>query len=240
MTGMELNMGLAQGKRTRRQAASTHPHATVDIYLTELDASNSTVQRELLYREVHQQDHLTRLQVDITSYMDLHWDHLLSAAYAMIEVDIDSDDELTVDPDDPPSLLVFTSIEDPAEQRQRRQVSRVPDRQYCLDNPTESRCCVRPLEVNFHTDLNWRWILWPRNVRINYCAGLCPYTWPTTTERYPKVLRQYRYLNPTAAAEPCCSAQKLQSIMAIVQEAPEMRPSIMMLSDMLVESCVCG
>lgn len=236
---MEVNMVLTKDKRSRRQTVSIRPHTTVDIYLTELDSSNNTIRKDLLYREVYQQDHLTQLQVDITSLMDLHWDQLLSAAYAKIEVDIDSD-ELTVDPNDPPALLMFTSLEDPMQRRHRRQAARVADKEYCMANPTESRCCVRPLQINFHTDLNWKWILWPRNVHINYCAGLCPYAWPTTTERYPNVLIQYRYLNPTAAAEPCCSAQKLQAINVIVQEVPGERPSIKMLSDVRVESCVCS
>ena len=241
VAGVEVDMDFTQNKRTRRQqAAPTPPHATVDIYLKELDASNNTIRRELLYSKVYRQEQLTSLRVDITSLLELHWDELASAAYAMIEVEIDSADELSVDPEAPPSLLMFTSLEDPAEERQRRQTSLEADADYCLANPTETRCCVKSLVINFHSDLNWKWILWPRNVRINYCAGLCPYTWPTTTERYPKVLRQYRYLNPTAAAEPCCSAQRLQSIVAIVQEAPEKRPTIMMLSDMVVESCVCG
>eukprot|EP00731_Ephydatia_muelleri_P023652 Em0015g1235a len=70
------------------------------------------------------------------------------------------------------NLNVKSSLEYSHENsRAKRQASGVG---FCTQN--QALCCLQPLTVNVHTDLNLPFIVAPVTIDINYCQGVCPRT----------------------------------------------------------------
>ena len=120
--------------------------------------------------------------------------------------------------------------------RRKRNSHNGVKKQYCFDNPDEQNCCVRELDINFHQDLGWNWVLAPESFQTNYCQGLCPYFWPSATQS-TSFLMQLRQTNPTAAPEPCCVANSVKSLTLLM--VINGRILLNELPDMTVESCIC-
>lgn len=119
--------------------------------------------------------------------------------------------------------------------RKRNSVNGV-SKGYCFANPDQANCCVRELEINFHRDLDYTWILAPESYPSNYCDGLCPIYWPSETDS-TSLLMELRNTNPTAAPQPCCVAKyaKPLTLLAVING----RIVLNELPDMRVESCIC-
>lgn len=131
-------------------------------------------------------------------------------------------------------LVLFTVNAKDVENARRRK--RQVTKDFCFANFT-TNCCVRNLTVNFHTDLNWTWVIAPLEYDPNYCSGDCPYLWPTAT-LHAINLQTLKLLNPTAAAEPCCVPAMLLPL-TIVREDENGHLVFDPLSEMIVDSCIC-
>ena len=122
--------------------------------------------------------------------------------------------------------------------RKKRQTIEGINSEYCFNNPSEENCCIRSLTVNFKEDLGIDWIMHPKVYTFNYCNGQCrDPDWSAAT-RSTEFLIKIRENNPTAAAEPCCVAHDTVS-MPLVVVNPEGRVEVMLISDMIVNSCIC-
>lgn len=122
--------------------------------------------------------------------------------------------------------------------RQRRQTPRSQiSSQYCVENPTEMKCCLRLLEINFKRDFNWSWIIEPRSFYANYCEGLCPQYWGHATE-HSWIRSALLEINPTAAPEPCCVPDSFVPL-PLLMLTHEGVPMKYALEDVKVDSCIC-
>ena len=132
-------------------------------------------------------------------------------------------------------LVVFTVNEKDIEdaKRRKRQVSS----DFCFNNFT-TNCCVRRLTINFHTDLNWTWVIFPEEYEPNYCSGDCPYLWPTAT-LHAENLQTVKLLNPAASAEPCCVPAVLLPLTILWEDEATGALILEPLSEMTVDSCIC-
>ena len=118
----------------------------------------------------------------------------------------------------------------------KRQIRDDIDSEYCLSHPNEFRCCLRPLEINFERDFNWRWIIQPKSIPVNYCEGICPYNWGHYG--YHSVFQELlRRRNPTAAPVPCCAPNKFKPLM--IQFVVNGSIFIHALPDVQVLACIC-
>lgn len=120
--------------------------------------------------------------------------------------------------------------------RRKRNTHNGVKKQYCFENRDEANCCVRELEIDFHRDLGWNWVLAPNSFQTNYCQGLCPYFWPSATQS-TSFLMQLRQTNPTSAPEPCCVANSFKPLTLLM--VINGRILLNELPDMRVESCIC-
>lgn len=132
-------------------------------------------------------------------------------------------------------LVVFTVNEKDVETAKRRK--RQLTRDFCFANFT-TNCCVRSLTVNFHTDLNWTWVVHPPTYDPNYCSGDCPYLWPAATF-HAENLQTVKFLNPAASAEPCCVPAVLLPLTILREDEVTGALVLEPLSEMIVDSCIC-
>lgn len=210
----------------------------VKIYLKEYGPQNQTLSRRLVHEQKYRVDSDT-VTIDVTSLLEEYRDaadgqdedHSLA-----LEADFETSMDIAISPQE--TRMTVISEVDSEGGRSKRQSDAI-NSDYCRETPQERRCCLRDLAVNFYK-LGWKWVQWPPELNIHYCSGTCPYTWPNSAERYPTVLRAYRQLNPTSAPEPCCSAQRIRGITAIVKKDPQKTAEVINLSDMIIESCICG
>lgn len=107
---------------------------------------------------------------------------------------------------DTTSLVITTARRSSAavpSQRTRRQITNSEDDlTFCSNN--RQTCCLKKFNINFERDLNWTWVLHPKEISFNYCVGLCPIN--GVSYLHSQVLDLVRRLsgNPTAAGSPCC------------------------------------
>ena len=224
----------------RRQQRATSD-SRVKLYLKEYGPQNETLSRRL----VHEEECNTEsgmVKIDVTPFLieenddpegDRDNDHLV-----VLEADFEPVNEVRVSTKTQEARMTVISEIGEEGGRSKRNVNSI-NSDYCRENPHERRCCLRQLVVDFR-QIGWKWVIYPPTISINYCSGTCPYTWPSTAERYPTVLNAYRVLNPTSAPEPCCTASKIRGVPAIVKRAPDLPPQPVKLSNMIIESCICG
>ena len=133
-------------------------------------------------------------------------------------------------------LKVITGERANNDKRARRQLDRGISSEYCLATPDEINCCLRELTINFREHLGWSWIIAPRTVKTNYCQGLCPAIWPSTTMS-TSFLNRLRQTNPTSSPEPCCVAKKVKPLTILITVKGKLHLS--RLQDVIVDSCDC-
>lgn len=123
-----------------------------------------------------------------------------------------------------------------AQERERRQSSPITT----CGSSSEPNCCLRPLSINFHRDLNWTWISHPVSAEVNYCNGLCPAYWASDTAHvfFVNYLNSMSKNNPTAAPQPCCVA-KIMKPLHLRYQLPDHNFTIETLPDVITEECVC-
>lgn len=148
---------------------------------------------------------------------------------------VNSTDDLTTVPR--LNLNVRSLLESSHENsRAKRQASGVG---FCDAN--QVLCCLQPLTVNVHTDLNLPFIISPLTIDINYCQGVCPRT-PGGNLMVPQIFAQYSQLlsGPAASLTPCCSGNTYQSISALALNAVTQVPELLTLPNIVVDSCRCA
>ena len=234
---LELPGGFQSHTRGPRDTSND---LTVKIYLKKYGPANQTLSRTLVYERKYSQATDT-IKIDVTGlledYEDTETEEDQEGHTVALEADVNTNQEIAISSDKVPRMTVISEI-DSEGGRRKRQSDRIPS-DYCLETPQESRCCLRNLIIDFRK-LDWKWVLWPKTLNIHYCSGACPYSWPNTAEKHPAILRAYRTMNPTGAPEPCCSAQRIRGITAIVKKYVDKPPEVMNLSDMIIETCMCG
>ena len=125
-----------------------------------------------------------------------------------------------------------------AKGRERRQT----DISTCASSTdAEPNCCLRPLSINFHDDLNWTWISHPTSAEVNYCDGLCPVFYGHSTEHrfflsYMRAISARS--NPTAAPQPCCVPSVMKPLHLRAQISNSNFTTVM-LPNVITEGCVC-
>ena len=101
--------------------------------------------------------------------------------------------------------------------RHRRRSDDDSDLEFCSGN--KLGCCLRKFKINFQQDLNWTWVIRPREMSFNYCSGLCPLR--GISNLHTQFLDRFRTVtrNPTAAGSPCCvpNTYRNQTISTIVR-----------------------
>ena len=133
----------------------------------------------------------------------------------------------------------LTSVQSNSGHRRRKRIVSLSgvSSEYCLNRSDEANCCVRPASVDFHSDLNWNWVIRPYSFEPNYCSGRCQSTsWPHASMS-SEYLTQLRLNNPTAAPEPCCVPHEMESITLITLR--DKRLQIEEIPNMIVKSCIC-
>ena len=122
--------------------------------------------------------------------------------------------------------------------RRKRETVEGVNSQYCFDHPEESKCCIRPLTINFQEDLGpeFDFVLYPPSFTPNYCNGECSSVWPSATES-TQFLMQLRESNPTAAPEPCCVPHRTRPLFVLIKIGDE--SSVQEIPNMITDSCIC-
>lgn len=135
------------------------------------------------------------------------------------------------------NLNVKSSLEYSHENsRAKRQASGVG---FCTQN--QALCCLQPLTVNVHTDLNLPFIVAPVTIDINYCQGVCPRT-PGGDLMVPQIFATYSQLlsGPAASLTPCCSGNSYTDITVFVINSVTGQREQLVLPKIVVNSCRCA
>ena len=106
---------------------------------------------------------------------------------------------------DKATLLITTSQnnnEGLPSQRKKRQNDDDSDLPFC--DSKKVTCCLKKFKINFEQHLNWTWVLYPKEMSFNYCAGLCPISEVSNFHSQFLGTLRTRSNNPTAAGDPCC------------------------------------
>jgi len=121
--------------------------------------------------------------------------------------------------------------------KKRQAVSGAVSTEYCFNNPTESKCCIRNMTVNIKKDLGLDHVILPFTFQPNYCSGSCSNSRWSSANLATKHLQDIRRSNPTAAAEPCCVPHTMKplSVIMIVKK----RFVVEEIPNMIVTSCIC-
>ncbi|XP_036286731.1 transforming growth factor beta-3 proprotein-like [Pipistrellus kuhlii] len=125
-------------------------------------------------------------------------------------------------------------LDNPGQGGQRKK--RALDTDYCFNN-VEENCCVRPLYIDFHQDLGWKWIQEPKGYDANFCSGPCPH-FHMADANHSKVLGVYTFLNPEASASPCCVPHDLEPLTILYYIGNNSK--VQSFSNMVVKSCKCS
>lgn len=136
-------------------------------------------------------------------------------------------------------LVIATIKEEVAaelEERQRKRRQAV-DSQYCSSNPNVLHCCIRNLEVNFHTQLNLTWVLQPSTFTPNYCQGICPI--PLLSDNLPRTKVQEFYNTNELGEGPCCTIYNMDSLLMMIRDLGTGEILIAYVPDMIITSCGC-
>ena len=227
-------------KRKRRDSHNIE----MSIYVAHRHGNENDVERMLINEEtldMSASDESDMLKIDLTTRVALHLDDMRHHLEEAITLDIEL---LSVGEDHAlhltrqPKLLIMTSNE--SHRNKRQQVGLGPNNNhYCFENPRESRCCIRALNVEF-AKIGWRWVIHPKTLAVNYCEGDCPYSWGTIdyeTSNFPLILDHYRVLNPMGAPEPCCTGTMDGSVLVTLENA---KIKVKYVPDIKVKSCRCG
>ena len=140
-----------------------------------------------------------------------------------------------------PQLVVATVTDEAAaqieQQSRRRRRRQVVDSAYCGRNPKAIHCCIRRLVLNFHTDLNLPWILYPPTFSPNYCRGMCPV--PFLGESSLRLNIQRFYQTNELGGGPCCAIYSMAPLLMLIED--QWTGTVMMLDvpDMEITSCGC-
>ena len=138
-----------------------------------------------------------------------------------------------------PQLVVATITEEVATQlrRRRRKRRQAIDSGYCRNNPNTVHCCIRNLEVDFHTDLHLPWILHPPTFTPNYCQGLCPV--PFTGDNYLRLSIQQFYQTNEMGGGPCCTIYTMDSLLMVILDPRDGTTVMAQVPNMEITSCGC-
>jgi len=103
------------------------------------------------------------------------------------------------------------------QRRKRRQSDSDNDLPFCSGNKVG--CCLRKFKINFQRDLNWTWVIYPKEMSFNYCGGLCPLRGVSNLHTQFLALVRAVTRNPTAAGSPCCvpNTYRNQTISIVVK-----------------------
>lgn len=122
-----------------------------------------------------------------------------------------------------------THLQHNALKRKRRNSE---DMTFC--RPSEFQCCLNRLTINFERDLNWTWIIRPKEIPFNFCSGECPLYLENQHARFLDYLKFY---NPTAAPEPCCAGNSFLSVPISIIVNGEVEQGL--LENVIITSCSC-
>lgn len=136
--------------------------------------------------------------------------------------------------------LVIATIKEKvaAELEERRRKRRqAVDSQYCRSNPNVLHCCIRNLEVNFHTHLNLTWVLYPITFTPNYCNGICPI--PLLGDNLLRMKIQEFYHTNEFGEGPCCTIYEMDSLLMLIRDLGTGEILMAYVPDMIITSCGC-
>ena len=138
-----------------------------------------------------------------------------------------------------PQLVIATVTEQVASElvgtnRKKRQIV---DSQHCRDNPNVIHCCIRPLEVDFHVDLELQLILWPPTFTPNYCLGVCPV--PFLEDSLIKIKIQEFYKRHELGGGPCCTIYTMAPLLLAILDPRNGEITMAAVPNMLITSCGC-
>lgn len=136
-----------------------------------------------------------------------------------------------------PQLVVATVNEEVATRlkRRRRKRRQIVDSDYCRIHPEAVNCCIRHLEVNFHTDLNLTTVLFPSNFTPNYCQGLCPI--PGLGDNFLRHDIQNFYINNNIGNGACCTIYEMDPLLMMFRKNDQI--VFLDVPNMEITSCGC-
>lgn len=136
-------------------------------------------------------------------------------------------------------LVVATITEEVAAEleQKRRKRRQAVDSGYCSNNSNAAHCCIRNLEVNFHTDLNLTWVIYPLTFTPNYCRGFCPI--PFLGDGFLRMSIQQFYETSEIAGAPCCTIYSMDPLLMIFQDPRNDEIIMADVPDMEIKSCGC-
>ena len=137
---------------------------------------------------------------------------------------------------DKDGMLILTTYQEKNTSQNARRKRQDINTNLTFCNENQFDCCLKPFRINFSRDLNWTWIIRPREIAFNYCKGECPIIDGYSTGN-AQFLHQLRSRNPTAAPEPCCAANSFADIPVTVLINGNY--SDRNLVDVVATSCLC-
>ncbi|KAK4306836.1 hypothetical protein Pmani_021360, partial [Petrolisthes manimaculis] len=133
----------------------------------------------------------------------------------------------TETPSNAPLLEIHT------EETRRSRPRRYSESSLCEHN--ETRCCRRPLLVNF-VDLGWDFIVAPKVYEAYFCNGKCPFLY---AHKYAHTTLMQKLNKPNAKIGPCCGSRKLSSMRMLYYDHDH-QIKFDIISEMVVERCGCS
>lgn len=103
----------------------------------------------------------------------------------------------------------------------------------CDESSRETRCCRRPLVVNFD-DFGWDFIVAPRQYNAYYCSGECPYAFQTSS------LNAHIVSQAQTTKVPLCCAPKKMSSVTMIYYDHDLELKYSTLPNVQVDSCACA
>lgn len=138
-----------------------------------------------------------------------------------------------------PQLVVATVTEEVATKlgKKRRRRRQVVATEYCNHNPNTVHCCIRDLVLNFHTDLNLPFIVYPYTFKPNFCRGLCPV--PYLESNIIRMSIQQYYQTNDLGGGPCCTIYSMDPLLMVIQDVTTGTVVMKDVPDMEITSCGC-
>ena len=118
-----------------------------------------------------------------------------------------------------------------------KRYSGIPLRDICSQENSTKNCCKRNLMINIHRDLNWTWIIEPKEFSANFCSGFCPTHWPTAAH-HTNLLLTANTVNPTGSPAPCCVPDIFVPI-TLLTFFNQTITGMFTIDDISIGSCIC-
>ncbi|XP_040578251.1 growth/differentiation factor 8 [Lepeophtheirus salmonis] len=134
---------------------------------------------------------------------------------------------------EPEPYLKLDLMESSTNTRKKRTISKVCNEE---TDASSTNCCLWPLEVDFHKEYGWEFIIFPSKYEANYCAGDCNIG---VTPEYTHTHLMMQNQKSQAGLSPCCTPKKISPVPLMYIDENE-NVILGKIPNMKVDRCGCA